>query len=374
MKALKAMTLPIVLLAIFGVSVIAQDADNDGIPDRLDRRPHVAGYYYHSGIARTNPANQAAGVDSDNDGIPDRLDASPWVAEYYHHSGLPKYDPSQVPIDVDTDNDGIPDRWDSRPSVATYYHAKGYAVATSAQADSDRDGVPDWKDKCPGTPIGAIVDASGCPKDSDNDGVFDGLDRCPNTPSGAKVNASGCPITDDSDSDGVPDSQDKCPNTPAGVRVDALGCPLDSDNDGVPDYLDKCPTTPRGIPVDSVGCPKLVKKGEKITLEIEYATNSYEPDAKSKEILNGIAQTIKDFPEIKIAVKGFTDNAGSEAHNKRLSENRAKGVFDYLAEQGVKHDRMSAKGFGENPKYFVGDNNTEAGRQKNRRVEIESVD
>jgi len=318
MKSLTATSLLIMLFSAAAISAIETDFDHDGIPDSLDRRPHVASYYHHGGLARQNPADQPIGQDTDNDGIADRLDARPWVASYYHHGGLPKHDPAQQQEELDTDSDGVPDRLDNRPSVAEYYHA----------AASE-------------TPV--VIEPA--------------------------------PVKDvDSDGDGVPDSQDKCPNTPAGAKVDASGCTLDSDNDGVPDHLDKCPNTPKGIPVDSVGCPKLVRKGEKITLEIEYATNSYEPDAKSKEILNGIAQTMKDFPEIKVAVKGFTDNVGSETYNKKLSENRAKGVLDYLAGRGVERRRMSAKGFGENPDYFVGDNNTETGRQKNRRVEIESVD
>jgi outer membrane protein OmpA-like peptidoglycan-associated protein len=119
--------------------------------------------------------------------------------------------------------------------------------------DSDHDGVPDNKDLCPNTPLGATVDANGCPHDSDGDGVYDGIDKCPNTPAGAKVDAVGCPI--DSDHDGVPDGIDQCPDTPAGVTVDAKGCPLDADGDGVPDYLDKCPNTPHGAKVDATGCP-----------------------------------------------------------------------------------------------------------------------
>lgn len=58
----------------------------------------------------------------------------------------------------------------------------------------------------------------------------------------------------DSDGDGVPDTLDRCPNTPKGVKVDASGCPLDSDADGVPDYLDQCPGTPPGLKVDASGC------------------------------------------------------------------------------------------------------------------------
>jgi len=76
----------------------------------------------------------------------------------------------------------------------------------------------------------------------------------------------------DSDGDGVPDSIDRCPNTPRGVKVDASGCPLDSDSDGVPDYLDQCPGTPAGLKVDANGCEieELVLKG--VNFETASAT------------------------------------------------------------------------------------------------------
>src|SRR5438477_299528 len=120
--------------------------------------------------------------------------------------------------------------------------------------DSDHDGVPDKDDACPNTPLGATVDARGCPHDSDGDGGLDGIDQCPNTPTGTPVDATGCPL--DSDKDGVPDNLDKCPNTPAGIKVDANGCPIehDSDGDGVPDSRDRCPNTPPGSKVDQFGC------------------------------------------------------------------------------------------------------------------------
>ncbi len=62
--------------------------------------------------------------------------------------------------------------------------------------------------------------------------------------------------TYDSDGDGVPDAVDKCPDTPCGTSVDATGCSvnLDSDGDGVPDIRDQCPNTPRGLHVNDKGC------------------------------------------------------------------------------------------------------------------------
>jgi len=127
----------------------------------------------------------------------------------------------------------------------------GLAIFTgpSAFRDADLDGVADGKDACPGTPVGAVVDARGCPSDSDRDKVYDGLDACPNTVEGAEVDARGCPK--DSDGDGVYDGIDKCPGTATGARVDAQGCPTDSDRDGVPDGPDQCPNTPAGATVDT---------------------------------------------------------------------------------------------------------------------------
>lgn len=66
--------------------------------------------------------------------------------------------------------------------------------------------------------------------------------------------APAAPAVKDSDGDGVPDDKDRCPGTPAGARVDAQGCELDSDGDGVVDALDQCPDTPKGDKVDTRGC------------------------------------------------------------------------------------------------------------------------
>lgn len=150
---------------------------------------------------------------------------------------------------TDTDHDGVLDGIDKCPATP----AGAKVDATGCPLDADKDGVPDGLDQCPDTPAGATVNSVGCPTDSDKDGVLDGIDKCPNTPAGAMVDATGCPL--DADKDGVPDGIDQCPDTPPGALVDAKGCPLDQDYDGVPDGIDKCPNTPAGVKVDATGCP-----------------------------------------------------------------------------------------------------------------------
>jgi outer membrane protein OmpA-like peptidoglycan-associated protein len=150
---------------------------------------------------------------------------------------------------IDSDNDHVPDGIDQCPNTP----AGATVDERGCTSDADSDGVPDGIDQCPGTPAGTTVDARGCPADADGDGVPDGVDRCANTPAGAKVDDAGCPV--DSDNDGVPDGIDQCPGTPAGTKVDPRGCSSDSDNDGVADDKDLCPNTLANVKVDSDGCP-----------------------------------------------------------------------------------------------------------------------
>jgi OOP family OmpA-OmpF porin len=235
----------------------------------------------------------------------------------------------------------------------------------AAISDSDNDGVPDNIDQCPDTPAGVKVDAVGCPLDSDKDGVPDYLDRCPNTPSGVAVNSEGCPL--DSDNDGVPDDLDKCPNTPSGVAVNSEGCPLDSDNDGVPDYLDKCPNTPPGVTVNEEGCPApVVLKG------VHFEFDSAKLTANARKILNKVADSLRNHPNLDITIAGHTDSLGSAEYNKRLSQLRAESVMNYLVASGIKQSRMKAVGYGEERP--IASNATEEGRAQNRRVELQTSD
>jgi outer membrane protein OmpA-like peptidoglycan-associated protein/opacity protein-like surface antigen len=267
----------------------------------------------------------------------------------------------------DTDSDGIKDKFDQCPDTPLGALVDEYGCPK----DSDGDRIYDGIDACEGTPEGAVVDHQGCPLDNDKDGVFDGLDKCPNTPLEVAVDARGCPL--DTDGDGVPDFKDKEADTPAGAIVDADGVAVDGDGDGVADGIDKCPDTPVGVDVDDFGCPRAKPLTEKIILNIKYSPGSFKPDAAAQSILDDLYETMNAYPTLNIEINGYTDALGSARGNKKLSVKRAGAVMDYLIEKGVSADRMKSAGYGEDEKYFIGDNSTPEGRQQNRRVEIVPV-
>ncbi len=235
-------------------------------------------------------------------------------------------------------------------------------LEVSTPKDSDGDGIYDDMDKCPGTPAGVRVDRSGCPLDSDGDGVYDDADKCPGTPEGVRVDRSGCPL--DSDGDGVYDDLDECPNTPEGVRVDQKGCPMDSDGDGIIDTLDQCPRTPKGATVNECGC--WVCKD----VNFDFDKSNIKPEYYSN--LDMQVDFLKRNPDITVEIQGHTDNIGPKEYNQRLSERRARAVMNYLVENGISKERLSAKGYGFS--IPMASNETKEGRAKNRRVQFSVCD
>jgi len=77
---------------------------------------------------------------------------------------------------------------------------------------------------------------------------------------------------------------------------------------------------------------------------------------------------LNQYPDRDVEIEGHTDNVGSDTSNQSLSERRAESVKSYLLQQGIGTQRLSSTGKGEGQP--IGDNNTETGRQQNRRVEI----
>lgn len=87
-----------------------------------------------------------------------------------------------------------------------------------------------------------------------------------------------------------------------------------------------------------------------------------------RRALSTLARLMREHPERKIVVEGFTDDRGSAAANQRLSERRAQAVRDMLVKDGIDAQRIDARGLGAS--YPVASNGDAGGRQLNRRVEI----
>jgi len=203
------------------------------------------------------------------------------------------------------------------------------------------------------------------PPDSDGDGVNNDQDRCPTTPMGRKVDGQGCEL--DTDGDGVVDSADQCPDTPKGAAVDAKGCPLDSDGDGVPDYRDACPDSDAGAKVDDKGCYVELEEEVTIDLNLEFDTNKADIRSEHGAAINRVVKFLSQYPTAYAVIEGHTDSDGAATHNQGLSERRAKAVYDYLVETGgIDASRLTSVGYGESKP--IADNDTAAGKQRNRRV------
>jgi outer membrane protein OmpA-like peptidoglycan-associated protein len=108
--------------------------------------------------------------------------------------------------------------------------------------------------------------------------------------------------------------------------------------------------------------------GEKIKLNVSFDPGKSYMLPESFSELNKTAQYLFRHPNFVIQINGHSDNSGSPRRNQRLSEERARSVFEYLINKGVQN-KMYYKGFGDTMP--VGDNNTDEGKAKNRRVEIE---
>ena len=99
-----------------------------------------------------------------------------------------------------------------------------------------------------------------------------------------------------------------------------------------------------------------------------FKINSSEISNSYKSDLNSAAEVFVKYPETNIVIEGHTDDSGEEGLNLALSEKRAKAVAAYLISKGVAENRLTTKWYGETqPKY---PNDSEANRQKNRRVEL----
>ena len=128
------------------------------------------------------------------------------------------------------------------------------------------------------------------------------------------------------------------------------------------------PPPPAPKPEPSPPAPPPPPKKEISLKRVYFDFNKSTLTRKAKATLNETAKILKEDPEVRLELAGYTDGTGTEVYNKGLSDRRSKAVFDYLASKGIAASRMRAVGYGEsNP---VASNKTEEGRAKNRRVEL----
>jgi OmpA-OmpF porin, OOP family len=147
---------------------------------------------------------------------------------------------------------------------------------------------------------------------------------------------------------------------------------MDDDGDGVNNCNDKCPGSQAGQTIGPDGCPVPVSIDLKgVNFDFDKAT--LRPDAVS--ILNEAIEILKRYPDLKVEVAGHTDSVGSDAYNQKLSERRAKTVYDYLTSNGVDAGRLvGPTGYGESrpiaPNTNPDGSDNPEGRAQNRRTEL----
>jgi OmpA-OmpF porin, OOP family len=253
--------------------------------------------------------------------------------------------------------------------------------------DRDGDGYLDPEDQCPDEPEtwNNFKDEDGCPDDpdTDGDGLTDSKDACPLDPEDkdSYLDEDGCPEPDN-DLDGILDGKDKCindPEDPDGFE-DEDGCPeLDNDQDTVVDLEDQCPNE-KGDPnnAEKKGCPKnslviVTDKEVKILQQIHFEFDKDKIRPESFNIIEAVADVMRQYPDMMLEIQGHTDNKGSAVYNKSLSDRRAKAVMKHLVTKlKIDAKRLSAKGYGMEIPLVA--NDTALNRALNRRVQFIRTD
>jgi len=117
---------------------------------------------------------------------------------------------------------------------------------------------------------------------------------------------------------------------------------------------------------------RVVRDGDNLILvmpgNITFATDSYELRPDFQDVLHSVATVLTEFDKTILEVTGHTDSTGSDSYNLQLSERRARAVANRLTENSVAQSRILSMGFGESRP--IANNQTDAGRTENRRVEL----
>ncbi len=344
------------------------DRDGDHVADNKDDCPDVPGLPEFNGCP-----------DRDGDKIIDKKDSCPDVAGLAEFNGCP-----------DRDGDKIIDKLDSCPNEAGLAQFHGCP-------DTDHDGVMDKEDDCP-TDSGNVA-MRGCP-DIDEDGIVNKDDRCPDR-AGPKEN-DGCPLA-------VLHLLDKQGNIIASATVDNEGkftftsLPMDESSllrlesydvlvtnevtvvtgklvrivrRGADGYFhfENLPTEKDKLGKMDLADVQIKLKKEEAeavkkameTLEFDFGKDVIR--ASSTDGLDLVAELLHQNPDWRLKLSGHTDNVSTLKYNMNLSKKRVESIKKYMLKKGIKENQIVLKWYG--PTKPVASNDTEEGRQKNRRVEF----
>lgn len=129
-------------------------------------------------------------------------------------------------------------------------------------------------------------------------------------------------------------------------------------------------TTPEVISLDfDLNTQQQLLEGKTITLNgVEFPSGSNQLTKKSLQEAERLYRFLKEHPKHHVSINGHTDSNGAEAANEQLSKKRASTIANYLEQKGIDLERIKFNGYGE--KFPIADNDTEAGRTKNRRIDV----
>ncbi len=205
----------------------------------------------------------------------------------------------------------------------------------------------------PPPPVEVVAPLSVCSDSQDNDG--DGLIDFPGD--------NGCSSAEDNDESDPPVCSDGKDNDGDGL-IDFpadKGCTAADDNDEV----NPCKTPAPGEAISLKGCGI----GDVIVLRgVNFEFDKARLTANAKTILDNVASELAAYPDIEVELSGHTDAKGSDEYNQALSDKRAAAVKRYLVGKDTAESRMTTVGAGESQP--VADNETDEGRELNRRVEL----
>lgn len=378
-----------------GLNANNSDSDGDGVNDFLE-----TGDDFENPIDSDND-NIINALDTDDDGdgdptsneAPDpNQDGDPDDAQDVDKDGIPDYlDPKTSKMSEDGDGDGISDgREKVLGTNPTLTDSDGDGLSDSieieGEKDSDNDGTidaldPDDDDDGIMTAMeGADPDGDGDPKDAldgNDNGIPDYLDT-DNTPTELPDQAKDEPepdATSTQDEQAKPEEQpaakpeDKADNKPEKTEsADDKKPAEDTQEDTEKDTKDDSSKVTLDTSDDSGS------KGNISKARLYFPFRSSEPELADSvaEYFDLIIKQLKDNPDVEIKVTGHTDSVGRGAANRRLGRQRAEQVRDMLVKRGAPKSQITVDSKGEGEP--IADNKTDAGRKKNRRVELEQVE